>query len=110
MTPEEAEQVLLNDPVNLESEIRNGELRQPHLGETDGERILMVITTWEGNRIRVVTPCPAKERLRFLAHSTERGIVWQRTWTFLIFRMKRKKHVGGLSRKISWRTHLEGRR
>jgi uncharacterized DUF497 family protein len=64
ITQVEAEQVILNRPVDLKSELRNGEERVPHVGETDEGRILIVVTTMSGNRIRVVTGWPAKERLR----------------------------------------------
>ena len=50
VTPEEAEQVILNRPVDLGSEL---------LGETDGERVLVAISTTSGKRIRVVTAWPA---------------------------------------------------
>jgi uncharacterized DUF497 family protein len=62
--PLEAEQVILNRPVDLESELRNGENRQVQIGETDAGRILIVVSTTTDKIIRVVTAWPAKERLR----------------------------------------------
>jgi uncharacterized DUF497 family protein len=62
--PEEAEQVLKNQPCDLESELRNGEERVALIGETDAGRILIVISTMQDQRVRVVTAWPAKERLR----------------------------------------------
>jgi hypothetical protein len=63
----EAEQVVLNDPLDIPPiQMRNGEERIAELGETDAGRILLVITSMRGDRIRVVTAMPAKRRLRRL--------------------------------------------
>jgi uncharacterized DUF497 family protein len=56
VTPNEAEQVLLNDPVDLEFQIEEGdEERWPYIGETNAGRILRVVVTLRGERLRVVT-------------------------------------------------------
>jgi uncharacterized protein len=55
ITPAEAEQVILNNPFDLELQVRNGETRIPQLGETDGGRVLVVVTTMRDELIRVVT-------------------------------------------------------
>lgn len=62
--PKEAEQVILNRPVDLGSELRNGEERFAQVGETDAGRILIVVTATRNSKIRVVTAWPAKERFR----------------------------------------------
>jgi uncharacterized DUF497 family protein len=62
--PEEAEQVILNRPVDLKSELRNGEERVPHIGETDAGRILVVVTTLVGKKVRVITAWPANKSYR----------------------------------------------
>jgi uncharacterized DUF497 family protein len=62
--PEEAEQVILNRPVDLKSELHNGEERVPHIGETDAGRILVVVTTLVGEKVRVVTAWPANKNYR----------------------------------------------
>jgi uncharacterized protein len=62
--PDEAEQVILNKPVDLGSELHSGEERVAQVGETDSGRILIVISTTRNRKIRVVTAWPAKERLR----------------------------------------------
>jgi uncharacterized DUF497 family protein len=62
--PAEAEQVLKNRPLDLESQLRNGEERLPHIGETDAGRILIVVTTMRGKKIRVVTAWPGKKNYR----------------------------------------------
>lgn len=64
ISPEEAEQVILNRPLDLESYIRNGEDRTVQIGETDEGRILIVVSTMRDKKVRVVTAWPAKERLR----------------------------------------------
>jgi len=64
ISPEEIQQVILNRPVDLEFDIRNGEDRTVQIGETDEGKILIVVSTMRGKKIRVVTAWPAKERLR----------------------------------------------
>ena len=70
ITPEEAEQVVLNDPIDLTMQLQDGEERTPQVGETDAGRILLVVTTWRGEKIRVVTAVRAKRALRelYLTH------------------------------------------
>ncbi len=62
ISPEEAEQVVLNRPVELGSELRNGEERVAQIGETDAGRVLTVISTMTGEKIRVVTAWPANKK------------------------------------------------
>lgn len=62
--PEDAEQVIWNRPCDLETSLRNGEERVAQVGETDEERILIVISTMRDSKVRVVTAWPAKERIR----------------------------------------------
>lgn len=64
IAPEEAVQVILNRPIDLGVDFRQGEWRQVYLGETDAGRILIVVTAQIEEEIRVVTAWPAKERLR----------------------------------------------
>ena len=64
ISAEDAEQAILNRPVDLESYIRNGEERTVQIGETDAGRILIVVSTMRDKRVRVITAWPAKERLR----------------------------------------------
>jgi len=66
VTPMEAEEVLQNEPLELDVQIRAGEERFTQLGETEAGRILFVIVTWRGNLIRVVTAYPAKLKWRRL--------------------------------------------
>jgi uncharacterized DUF497 family protein len=70
--PEEAEQVIRNDPLDIGSEFVGGEERFLSLSSTDKGRILLVVTTWREHRIRVISAfAPAKRLVRF--YLTERG-------------------------------------
>jgi len=61
--PEEAEQVILNDPVDLGLEIFEREERYLNLGSTLQGRVLLVVTTWREDRVRVVTAFEPIRRL-----------------------------------------------
>lgn len=60
----EAEQVINNEPLDLDCEITNGEERFSHLGETKAGRILYVVTTWRQAKLRVVTAFPPTKSFR----------------------------------------------
>lgn len=64
ITPDEVEQVLRNDPFDLMSYLRNGEERLNQIGETDSERVLVVVTTMRGELIRTVTAHDADRPMR----------------------------------------------
>jgi uncharacterized DUF497 family protein len=64
ITPSEAEQVILNDPIDLEFQQRGEESRIAQIGETDQGRNLVVDTPLRSGLTRVVTAFPAKRRLR----------------------------------------------
>jgi uncharacterized DUF497 family protein len=64
VTPEEAEQVIQNDPLDLDRQIRNYEERFVHLGETNVGRILFVIVTVREDALRVVSAFPADKAVR----------------------------------------------
>lgn len=71
--PEEAEQVILNDPVDMGIEISEGEERFLNLGPTNSGRILLVITTWREDRVRVVTAFdPIKRLMQFYYRQQQR--------------------------------------
>jgi uncharacterized protein len=56
VTPAEAEQVLLNGPIDLDFQVeQEDEERWPYIGETNAGRILRVIVTLRGEKLRVVT-------------------------------------------------------
>jgi uncharacterized DUF497 family protein len=73
ISPEEAEQVIENRPVDLESHIRNGEERTPQIGETNAGRILIVISTMKEKKVRVVTARPANKNYRRYFASMKRN-------------------------------------
>ena len=65
---QEAEQVIQNDPMDVE--VRNGdEKRVLQLGTTDMDRILFVVVTERGEKLRVVTAYPASKKAQAFYHS-----------------------------------------
>lgn len=71
VTPAEAEQVVLSDPIDLTLQVSDGEERIVQIGATDKGRILLVVTTWRKEKIRVITAYPAPKQLRdFYLRST----------------------------------------
>jgi uncharacterized protein len=74
VTPREAEEVATSDPINLRYQVRSGELRVVQIGETNSGRLLMVVSTRRGDKIRIVTATPAKRkyRARYLQMKEER--------------------------------------
>lgn len=69
VTPEEAEEALTNDPLEMDFEItEDGEQHWSYLGETAASRLLYLIITLRGVRIRVVTAFdpPKREKLFYL--------------------------------------------
>jgi uncharacterized DUF497 family protein len=55
VTPEEAEEVILGDPLDIGFDIVDGEERWSYLGDTNDGRILWTTITLRGKRMRVVT-------------------------------------------------------
>lgn len=82
VNPVEAEQVILNEPIDLEYQRRGEESRTVQVGETNRGRILVVVTTWRNGLIRVVTAFPAKKPLRDV-YAAQKG----------------KRNEGGVSKK-----------
>jgi len=68
ISPEEAEQVILNDPLDLEIQSVDGEERFVQVGETNGGRILVVVATWRNDLVRIVTgwDAPAAHKQEYL--------------------------------------------
>lgn len=71
--PEEAEEAILNDPLDLESETVDGEERMISMGLTNRGRLLIVVTTMRQERVRVVTAFSAPKRMQML-YLKERGL------------------------------------
>jgi uncharacterized DUF497 family protein len=71
--PEEAEQVILNDPLDLGMEVMEGEERYLNLGATAQGRVLLVVSTWRADRVRVITAFePIKRLIQFYYRERER--------------------------------------
>jgi uncharacterized protein len=64
ITPEEAEQVIESEPVEIGRQNRNGELRILHLGKTQAGRVLIVAVMARGELARVVTAYSANRKFR----------------------------------------------
>lgn len=62
----EAEQVISNEPFDLEFQTENGEERFVQLGETNAGRILIVVSTWRKTAIRVITAFNAPKAMKHL--------------------------------------------
>ncbi len=60
----EAEQVITNEPFDLEFQVMNGEERFVQLGETDAGRILVAVSTWRKTLIRVITAFDAHKAMK----------------------------------------------
>lgn len=70
--PTEAEEVIIRVRVDLGIQIVEGEERYLNLGATSQGRVLLVVTTWRENRVRVVTAFePIKRLIQF--YYRERG-------------------------------------
>ena len=59
VTPAEFEQVMRNDPVDLDADVTDGEERYRSIGITNGGRLLLVVHTVRKGKIRAVTAFPA---------------------------------------------------
>jgi len=69
VTTEEAEEVLGSDPLERDPEVsEDGEERWSYLGETARGRLLYVVVTLRGEKVRVVTAFdpPKQEKLFYL--------------------------------------------
>jgi uncharacterized protein len=67
VTPEEAEEVILGDPLDTEMQIAGGinsEERLLQLGETAKGRVLQLLTTWRSGRARVISAWDAPRQLK----------------------------------------------
>ena len=73
ISPEEVEQVVSGASIPLASEERSGEERHTELGETAHGRLLLVVWTWRGRQIRVVTAFPANRKWHALWRRIREG-------------------------------------
>jgi uncharacterized protein len=66
VTPEEAEDVILGESMEMDFVVKNGEERWTYVGETVTARVLRVSFTIRAERIRVITafdPSPLQIRI-----------------------------------------------
>lgn len=67
ISAEEAEQVIVGEPLDIEmqvAEANNSEERLLQIGETATGRILQLLTTWRGGKVRVITAWDAPRQLK----------------------------------------------
>ena len=64
VTPKEAEEVLGSDPLDVAEQEHEDEIRLMQVGITKRMRILIVVTTWRGDLLRVVTAYDAPPKMR----------------------------------------------
>jgi uncharacterized DUF497 family protein len=64
VSAQEAEDAVASNPWDIGSEIVHAEERVAQLGETRAGRILLVVTTWRGDALRVVTAYEPAKRLK----------------------------------------------
>jgi hypothetical protein len=62
----EAEQVISNEPFDVELQTVNDEERFVQLGETNAGRIMVVVSTWRESLIRVITAFNAPKAMKDL--------------------------------------------
>jgi uncharacterized protein len=74
--PEEAEEVILGEPVEMSYDKSDlGEDRWSYLGETSGRRILQVVITPRGNKVRIVTAFEPIRRYKLLYWKSKAGLL-----------------------------------
>ena len=74
VTPEEVEQALRNDPVEMDYAIADGEERWTSIGHTNSLRVLSVIWTLRGEAMRVITARQTAKTAR-LAYLRSKGLM-----------------------------------
>jgi hypothetical protein len=77
VTPQEAEEVVLGDPLDIElqtAEGSGGEERILHVGETRKGRILELVSTWRGGKARIISAwdAPRQSKLDYLTEMRRR--------------------------------------
>lgn len=74
--PEEAEEVILGNPVEMGYDKSVlGEDRWSYVGETSGRRILQVVITPRGDKIRIVTAFEPIRRYKLLYWKSKAGLL-----------------------------------
>lgn len=62
VSPDEFEQVVESNPVDLDYQVANSEDRILQVGITNAGRILTILSTVRGSRIRPITAFPSTKR------------------------------------------------
>lgn len=62
--PEELEQLFVNDPIDIDFEVVDGEDRWTSIGHSNALRFLLVVWTMRQDTIRIVTARAASQPLR----------------------------------------------
>jgi hypothetical protein len=63
VTPKEVEEVFANEEMGIDYDVIGGEERWTVIGETDQERVLIVVFTMRGDLVRTVTAFEASARI-----------------------------------------------
>ncbi len=74
VAPEEAEEAMLNSPLDVGFDVINGEERWSHLAETDESRIPRIVVTIRGELIRVLTAFDAPRYEKNLYFEQKAGL------------------------------------
>ena len=72
VSPQEFEQVIENDPVDLEYRVENGEERYKSIGVTDKLRALIIVWTLREGRLHAVTAYSAGKSYERLYWETKK--------------------------------------
>jgi uncharacterized DUF497 family protein len=77
VTPQEAEEVVLGDPLDIELQTAEGSGREErilHVGETRKGRILELVSTWRDGKARIISAwdAPRQSKLDYLAEMRRR--------------------------------------
>jgi uncharacterized DUF497 family protein/predicted DNA binding CopG/RHH family protein len=113
VSPDEAEQVIRNEPFEIDFQRYEEEDRTSELGETNSGRILVVVSTTRGSAIRVVTAyAPAKAKPLMLklpkfANEAEEARWWFENQDLLAEEFHRAAANGTLKRGTAMRRALE---
>ncbi|WP_348267378.1 BrnT family toxin [Edaphobacter paludis] len=62
--PEEAEEAILDDPIDVLEQEHEDEVRLMQIGITKRMRVLIIVTTWRDDLLRVVTAYDAPPNMR----------------------------------------------
>jgi uncharacterized DUF497 family protein len=77
ITPEEAERVIKNHPVDLIVQHVNGEWRLQQAGETNAGRILTILSTERDNKSRVISGWDSQKREKNIYFKHRVNQVWK---------------------------------